>query len=61
MTLRLQPVHVPTGSSDTESHSVFSDGYLVAVLVRLSDNYAEMSELWFLEAGFGRVGHPDWR
>jgi hypothetical protein len=37
MTLRLQPVHVATGSSDAESQLVFADGFLVAVLVRLSD------------------------
>ncbi|KQQ18783.1 hypothetical protein ASF56_22140 [Methylobacterium sp. Leaf122] len=59
MNLRLQPVQVATGSSDTESHLVFSDGFLVAVLVRLSDDHDDRSGMWFLEAGFGRVDHPD--
>jgi hypothetical protein len=59
MTLRLQPVQVGTGSSDTESQLVFSDGFLVAVLVRLSDDHEERTGMWFLEAGFGRVDHPD--
>ncbi|CAO4195242.1 hypothetical protein [Methylorubrum extorquens] len=59
MTLRLQPVQVGTGSSDTESQLVFSDGFLVAVLVRLSGDHEDRAGMWFLEAGFGRVDHPD--
>lgn len=59
MNLRLQPVQVVTGSSDTESHLVFSDGFLVAVLVRLSGDHGEAVGSWFLEAGFGPVDHPD--
>ncbi|OHV17564.1 hypothetical protein BK022_04800 [Methylorubrum extorquens] len=59
MTLRLLPVQVATGSSDTESHLVFSEGFLVAVLVRLSDDHGEASGGWFLESGFGPVDHPD--
>ncbi|MBB2965235.1 hypothetical protein [Methylobacterium sp. R2-1] len=59
MTLRLQPVQVAAGTSDTESHLVFSDGFLVVVLVRLSDDHGEATGMWFLEAGFGRVDHPD--
>lgn len=59
MNLRLQPVQVATGSSDTESHLVFSEGFLVAVLVRLSDDHEDRSGMWFLEAGFGPVDHPD--
>ena len=59
MNLRLQPVQVATGSSDTESHLVFSDGFLVAVLVRLSDEHGDAAGAWFLEAGFGRVDHPN--
>lgn len=59
MNLRLQPVQVATGSADTESQLVFADGYLVAVLVRLSDAHEEVAGMWFLEAGFGRVDHPD--
>jgi hypothetical protein len=59
MNLRLQPVQVATGSSDAESHLVFSDGFLVAVLVRLSDEHGDAAGSWFLEAGFGRVDHPD--
>jgi hypothetical protein len=39
MSLRLQPVQVATGSDDTESLLVFADDFLVAVLVRLSDDH----------------------
>jgi hypothetical protein len=42
MSLQLQPVQVATGSSDHESQLVFSDGFLVAVLVRLSDQHEEV-------------------
>lgn len=59
MTLRLQPVQIATGSSDTESHLVFSEEFLVAVLVRLSDDHEDRSGMWFLEAGFGPVDYPD--
>ena len=59
MTIRLQPVQVATGTSDTESRLVFSDGVLVAVLVRLSDIHGDRAGMWFLEAGFGPVRHPD--
>lgn len=55
MTLRLQPVHVATGSDDTESQLVFADDFLVAVLVMLSDDHEEAAGMWFLEAGFGPV------
>ncbi|MBA9069900.1 hypothetical protein FHR71_003661 [Methylobacterium sp. RAS18] len=59
MSLRLQPVQVATGSLDTESLLVFSDGFLIAVLVQLSDDHEDRSGMWFLEAGFGPVDHPD--
>lgn len=59
MTLHLQPVQVATGSSDTQSHLVFSDGFLVAVLVQLSDTHGNAAGMWFLEAGFGPVDHPE--
>ncbi len=58
MSLRLQPVRVGTGTPDTESQLVFVDGFLVAVLVRLSDDHEGMAGMWFLEAGFGPVEHP---
>jgi hypothetical protein len=58
MNLRLQPVQVATGSDDIESQLVFADGYLVAVLVRLSDDHQDEAGLWFLEAGFGPVDDP---
>jgi hypothetical protein len=59
MSLHLQPVHVGTGSKDTESHLVFADGFLVAVLVHLSDEHDANAGKWFMEAGFGRVDHPN--
>ena len=55
MILRLQPVQVATKSDDTESQLVFADGFLVAVLVRLSEQHEDDAGKWFLEAGFGRV------
>ena len=58
MNLRLQPVQVATGSADTESQLVFAAGYLVAVLVRLSDDHQDEAGMWFLEAGFGPVDDP---
>jgi len=58
MTLRLQPVQVATGSDDTESQLVFKDGFLVAVLVRLSDSHGDEAGKWCLEAGFGPVDEP---
>ena len=61
MSLHLQPVQLASGCNDGESHLVFADGLLVAVLVRLSDLHEEESGKWFLEAGFGPIwgrGHP---
>jgi hypothetical protein len=55
MSLRLQPVQVATNSDDTESQLVFADGYLVAVLVCLSELHEDEAGKWFLEAGFGPV------
>lgn len=52
MSLNLQPVSVKTGSQDAEGLLVFDAGFLVAVLVRLSDDHEEDAGKWFLEAGF---------
>ena len=59
MSLRLQPVRVWTGSDETESHLVFDDGFLVAVLVQLGEEHEADVGRWFLEAGFGRVDDPN--
>ena len=53
MNLHLQPVRVATSSQDSNGQLVFADGFLVAVLVRLSDQHGADVGLWFLEAGFG--------
>jgi hypothetical protein len=53
MTLHLQPVRVATSSEDSDGQLVFADGFLVAVLVRLSDQHSADVGMWFLEAGFG--------
>ncbi|MCJ2133007.1 hypothetical protein MKK69_02805 [Methylobacterium sp. J-026] len=53
MTLQLQPVRVATSSQDSNGQLVFAGGFLVAVLVRLSDQHGADVGLWFLEAGFG--------
>jgi hypothetical protein len=58
MSLRLQPVQVATGSHDAESQLVFADGFLVAVLVHLSDDHQDEAGMWFLEAGFGPIDDP---
>ena len=55
MSLHLQPVGVALGNTNMEGQLVFKDGLLVAVLVRLSDEYEEDAGKWFLEAGFGPV------
>lgn len=55
MSLHLQPVPIATGSGDTEGQLVFANGFLVAVLVRLSEDHGDDVDKWFLEAGFGRV------
>lgn len=59
MNLRLQPVQIATGGDDQESHLVFHEGFLVAVLVRLSDEHGPEVGKWFLEAGFGRIDDPN--
>lgn len=55
MKLSLQPVQVATGSDDMESQLVFADGFLVAVLVRLSAQHGDDAGRWFLEAAFGPI------
>jgi len=59
MSLQLQPARVATGSADTESWLVFAGGFLVAVLVQLSEEHGEDAGKWFLEAGFGRLDDPN--
>ncbi|KMO44150.1 hypothetical protein VQ03_04230 [Methylobacterium tarhaniae] len=58
MTFHLKPVRVKTGSHDTEGQLVFAAGFLVAVLVRLSDDHEEDAGKWFLEAGFDGADDP---
>ena len=48
-------MQVATGSDDQESRLVFADGFLVAVLVQLSEHHEENAGNWFLETGFGRI------
>ena len=57
MDLRLQPVKVETGSADQEGQLVFDGEFLVAVIVKLSDEHDVAK--WFLEAGFGRTADPN--
>jgi hypothetical protein len=52
----LQPVQIETLSADTEGLLAFTDGKLVAVLVRLSDEVhgaAGFAGQWWVETGFG--------
>ena len=55
MNLRLQPVKVGTGSADQEGQLVFQGEFLVAVVVKLSDNHENSAGKWFLEVGFGKA------
>ena len=55
MSLQFQPVQVATGSDDQDSRLVFHDGFLVAVLVQLSDLHEGEAGKWYLEAGFGQL------
>jgi hypothetical protein len=59
MSLRLQPVHIATRNHDSQSELVFADGFLVAVLVQLSEDHEDEAGKWFLEAGFGPIEVPD--
>ncbi|CAO4132560.1 hypothetical protein [Methylorubrum extorquens] len=59
MNLHLQPVQVATGSDGGESRLVFHESFLVAVLVRMSDEHGAEVGKWFLEAAFGRVDDPN--
>ena len=58
MTMTLQPVNVDTGSEDHEGCLVFTDGRLAAVLVRLSDQHADLAGQWHYEHGFGLLESP---
>lgn len=58
MNLHLQPVQVGTGSPDQESQLVFHEGFLVAVLVQLSEMHETDAGKWFLEVGLGPVADP---
>ena len=53
MSLTLEQVQVSTDSADREGRLVFTDGQLLAVLVRLSDQHTGSAGLWLLEDGFG--------
>lgn len=57
MALTIQPVLVATGE-EGEGCLVFADGWLVAVLVRLSDLHEDEAGCWFLEKGFGVPDAP---
>ena len=55
MSLRLQPVKVATNSSDTDGLLVFHREFLVAVLMRLSEDHEDDVGKWFLETTFGQL------
>lgn len=58
--LRLQPVKVATTSTDHEGMLVFSEDYLVAVVVRLEEHVhgARYGGKWNLEATFDGLPFP---
>jgi hypothetical protein len=57
MRLTLQPVLVAAGEGG-EGYLVLFDGWLTAVLVRLSEQHDDQAGWWFLEKGFGRLDTP---
>ena len=58
MTFILEPVQIQTGSADEEGRLVFADGWLVAVLVRLSAQHGSLAGHWYYEHGFGPFNGP---
>ena len=58
MSLTTQSVRVETGSPDEEGCLVFSEGKLVAVLVRLSEEQGVYAGQWYVEKGFGGLDGP---
>jgi hypothetical protein len=58
MDLTLQPILVAAGE-EGEGRLVFRDGWLVAVLVRLSAQHREQAGFWYLEKGFGALDGPE--
>jgi hypothetical protein len=60
MQIDFQPVRVAVPGGH-DSRLAFADGWLVAVLVCLPEEYGSEAGRWFLEAGFARldgVRHP---
>jgi hypothetical protein len=55
MALALRRVRVAAGEAG-DGMLVFHDGWLVAVLVRLSNLHEHLAGHWFLEIGFGELG-----
>jgi hypothetical protein len=53
----LQAIRVETGTSEEDGRLVLVDGKLIAVLVRLSDEYPqpELHGQWFVEVGLGPI------
>ena len=58
MKLVLQPVRIDTGGADEDGCLVFADNWLVAVLVRLSDQHEGLAGQWYYEHGFGPFNGP---
>ncbi len=58
MSLAFQPVKVATEAGD--GFLVFSNGLLIAVLVRLSELHVELRGRWFLEFTLTQVNGPEY-
>ena len=54
MNIRFQAVKVATGEPGGDGLLVFTDEWLLALLVRLGAGHAEREGQWFLETGYGR-------
>ena len=53
MPINLQPVRV-AAHEEGSGLLVFNGGWLIAVLVRLSEAHEDLAGQWFLETGYGR-------
>lgn len=57
MEIAFEPVRVAVRGGE-EGRLAFADGRLVAVFVRLSEDYDDHAGSWFMEVGFDRLDGP---
>lgn len=54
----MRPVRIAIGEQNG-GLLVFNDGWLIAVMVQLSDKHGELAGHWFLETGYGRFSRRE--